>query len=392
MQTFLHGVTLLLAVAGALLVLVLLVRQPCQRLLDLTCHILFVHFERLLHALLVLLLSGVGVGVATSTAVLAAAVVAALRLTAFSLDVHTLFADALALFLLAATACRLSAVGLTCFLFTFATLLFLRLLLRPRVLVDGRQVDFAQHIHLRSQLLLALQGEHTVLPHLTLGRLLLFLLFFGLGRLLFSRSDGGSVDGRRLWFRCNGFLWLGFRLCGLNRLRLRHRFGRLRCFLRLGFLHDGFLAWLHDRSDRSRLFLGLGFRLGLGRFGSRRRGFLLGLLCWCFRLLRCRFLTEAVQVYLAQRLELLLGLTGRLGKFGSCLFGLRLLVFLVLCEELSGHTLHFLVLAELLHKGFVLLIAQLEAQVGPHFSQVASLLKELHCRLESDVQFSDCFI
>ena len=54
-ELLLHSLALLLAVFGALLVLVLLVGEPCERLLNLTCDVLLVHLDGLVVTVLVLL-------------------------------------------------------------------------------------------------------------------------------------------------------------------------------------------------------------------------------------------------------------------------------------------------------------------------------------------------
>ena len=70
----------------------------------------------------------------------------------------------------------------------------------------------------------------------------------------------------------------------------------------------------------------------------------------------------------------------------------RFLLFRLLLEKLCSVLLHLLVILEGTDERMVLLVAQLEVQVALHLAQLRFLLQELHCRLESYVQFSNCFV
>ena len=76
-----------------------------------------------------------------------------------------------------------------------------------------------------------------------------------------------------------------------------------------------------------------------------------------------------------------------IGRFWGAFF---LLGFLL--EELFGLCAHFLILLKGFCQGSILFVAQFEAGFCFDFSQFALLLKELHCRLESDVQLAYGFI
>ncbi len=351
-----HGFALLLTVFGTLLILVLLVGQTGQRLLYLACYCLIVHLQRLLVALLVLL-----IGILAATLLLVVGVVIVLlvlsSLLSGSLNVNALIADTLTLLLL--------AVLLGSLFLTFLAALFLRFLLRASALVQGIKVNLTQDVHLRRSLLLTLQGEY-------FGR---------------SRSSRGCS-------RCFGFFFF----------HLSHLFNYLfRLSLRLGFL---FLRGLGLRFGFGYRFgFGLGFGLWL-RFGFRlslfnhRFHFSLRTHGSCLRLFLCRFLSrfsrflpDTRKVNLAKRLKLLgfgLGLGCRLLHY---LWLRRFLLLLrMFLEQLLRLGAYLLVFLELIAERLILLVVQFETQVGSHLTQVTLLFQELHCRLESYVQFADCFI
>ena len=233
---------------------------------------------------------------------------------------------------------------------------------------------------------------------------------------------GGSI----LLLLCRPFrnlrLWLRRRLLGLHRSRLGLKrlfhFGlRLHLLLTGSRCRRGYRRGLRfglrlrlSRLRCQRLHLGLWlrlFRLGglclrslrFGDFLMFRFHFLHSLFYGsCHRLRRFLFLrssrllhlrlTNIVKVYLAQRR---IALDRRPQQaFTAVIFWLRLRFTLLLFfgEELLGLALHLRILAELLGKRFVLGVVNLEARFSLHFAQFALLLQEIHCRLESYVQFT----
>ena len=269
-----------------------------------------------------------------------------------SLNVNTLITDALTLLLL--------SVLLGSLLLTFLTALFLRFLLRTGALVNGVKVNLTQYIYFGGSLLLTLQCEH-------LGSCRLYRSFF-------YRCCG-------LCLYLNGYLFDSLlRLClRLGFLLLYHGLG-LRC-------HFDFRLRL-----RFRLFLfNHRFHFSLRAHGSSLRLFFHGFLCRLGGL--GRFLTERAEVNLAQRL-ILLGFGFRLRRSLFHLLWLRrfLLLLRMLLEQFLRLGAYLLVLLELLAKRIILLVVQFEAQVGSHLTQVTLFLQELHCRLKSYVQFTNCFI
>ena len=143
LQMLLSGLALLLAVLGSLLVLAL-AGESCQSFLYLTCNVFLVNLERLVVALAVLLL-----GVALVCVAVATAVVVLLNGLVY---VYALLCYART-FLLSV---GMSLHGL---LLALLAALLLGLLLRTGALVERVEVNFSEHVHLRCELLLALQCE-----------------------------------------------------------------------------------------------------------------------------------------------------------------------------------------------------------------------------------------
>ena len=235
-ELLLDGLSLLLAVLGALLVLVL-VGKAGKRLFHLACYSFVVYLERLLVALAVLAILavatvvgiigvvGIGVIVVAVTVLLLVAAVVALSL---GVDVHALLSYALALLLLA-------VLGLCLFL-TLLSLFLLGLLLGSGALVDGVKVYLAQHIDLGGIGVLGFGGE---LEDSGCSRSLLggsLLLGRGLGSLL----GHGGCGGLLFLLLCHG---CSLRLLGLGGL-LGYGLFLLGCFhLGFGFLLFRFLTY-----------------------------------------------------------------------------------------------------------------------------------------------------
>ena len=211
-----------------------------QRLFYLTCHVLFVHLQRLLVALAVLLSALILVFVFLSTGI------AVIEVTALSgsLNVNALVTNSHALLFLLAG----SSMSLGSLLLALLAPLFLRLLLGTSALVDGVKVYLALNLQLRSveHLLLTLGGKDF--------RFLLLRFSGSLNDFLCLGRFYG-LNGR---FRLNGFLFFR-RLNNLFLYRLNSLNG-LRFFsLQFFFLH---LRSLTDGSSLLRLFrLGSSSRL-----------------------------------------------------------------------------------------------------------------------------------
>ena len=106
----------------------------------------------------------------------------------------------------------------------------------------------------------------------------------------------------------------------------------------------------------------------------------------------CRLFGFRVEVYFSKRLILLAYFdVNDLFLFRSMLFAFLLLLLGFLQEQVGSLVVHLLVLAELTLQGFVLLVAEFETQVSTNLAKLRLLLQILHCCLETDVQFSDCF-
>ena len=212
-ELLLGSVALLLAVFGTLLVLGLR-GEACQGLLDLACYGLVIDLQRFVAASAVLLLA-----------------------------LSALLVDAYALLL-----------ALSVFLLALLASLLLALLLRARVLVDGAEVEFAEHVELRlvEQLLLVLCLEGCaalcrggllllvlLLGGLSLGCGLCLLALGGLGGFLLRLHGLGCGLGLLLVFLLSVLLLgrglLGHLLVGsLLRLLLHGRLLGLRFCLVLG--------------------------------------------------------------------------------------------------------------------------------------------------------------
>ena len=113
-------------------------------------------------------------------------------------------------------------------------------------------------------------------------------------------------------------------------------------------------------------------------FRIRHRGFSRG-----------SWFVDAVEIYLAQWLVLLLRGGGKKFVGTVILRSLRTLLLLRFLQlKFFSLRPHLLVLLELTHESLILLIVEFEARLRFHFAQFTSFLKELHCRLESYVQFT----
>ena len=304
-ELLLHSLTLFLTILGTALVVVLLAGQTSQRLLYLTCYILLVHLKRLLAA--VVLLLALLIVIVVAGIVVAAVVSVAVVLLSDGVDVHALLVDALTLLAVSSVGTVLS-LGLT-----LLSALLLRLLTGSCALVDGREVNLTQDVHLGGieNLPLAAQLEHARFLLLLSG--LSVLLSLLRSSLLFGSLLLGVVLTcclcRNVGLRSLGGLGRSGSslLCGLGGFRLLHGFLRLNHLgglSLLGRLHLGSLCLGGHllRSCAHRL-LGNDF-LGLATDGSS-----LGLL-FLNRLRSSRadpdrFLAQVVKVYFAQWLVLL---------------------------------------------------------------------------------------
>ena len=222
---------------------------------------------------------------------------------------------------------------------------------------------------------LQLRGVGELLIYLQLEQFR--LLFFGGSALCWGVLSGRLLSGSSSL----GLLWvvgLGLFRCLLGNSSLNGLL-LLRHLLNAGSSRSGLFRTLFLGLYRCHLF---GLCRGLHLFSLLLRGLLLrGLLAY------------GVEVDLPQRLELLL--VRRLQKtFGTCCLRLLggLLLFRFLLEELVGLRAHLLVLLEGFHECFILSIVEFKGEFRLHLTQFLFLLQELHCRLESDVQFSNCFI
>ena len=303
--------------------------------------------------LVLLFLSGAGLVVGSALHVL-------LRC---GVDVHSHLVDALAFLLLATL--------LHHFLLALLAFLLFCLFLRTCALIERVEVDTSEHIHLRSiqDFLLTLgrkdggSGLGALFSVLFFSILLLlrlslhhfrlclhdilfrFCFFNHVVGIIFFTFFNGCIDGSRFCFCCrsiNGF-----------------------CYFRF-FFFNGF----HLTDGNSLGFLSL--------FRIRRR-----------TVLRGSRSVDAVEIYLAQWLVLLLFSSSE--KFFRTLFlrFLRTLLLLrLLQQKFFGLRSYFLVLLELMHKSLILLVVELKARFRLNFAQFTSLFEELHCRLESDIQFT----
>ena len=260
---------------------------------------------------------------------------------------------------------------LGCLLLAFLATLLLGLLLGARALVDGIKVYLAQHVHLGGQPGLALEREY--LRALFLGLLVGLWRRLGCGGLRCCRLRLGLALGRLrgLWLR----LGLGRRGClrGLG-LGCRGCFGRLR----------------RCRGGLGLPCLGLGCRRLGFRFG-RCRGWLAGLRLACRLRLLCRLLANAVEVYLAQRLEPL-PVAQQVFRLRRLL--VRLLVLGLLCKHLLSLALDVLVALEGAHERMILLVRDfgVDVCVVLYLAQAFLVLKEVDRRLQSYVQFCQYFV
>ena len=355
--------TLFFAELGTLVAL-LLISEACQCFLHLLGYVLFRHFGLHLLSLAVALalllaafLAGCGGGGFLALAFAVAVVAGCGCLVGSGVHVHAFLADALAFLLLAGS---LSVLG-----FTLFAALFLRLLLGTRGGVDAAQVDGSEHLG-RSDFSLRVQFEHAV----ALFAYGLCALFHRGARLALLVLLGGLVR-LRLRLLCGlGWRFLGFRLLGGGG-------GRLFCLLFLsGRLLGGFRLF--------GLLRGWGCLLS-GRFGLGCRFFLGG---------RLRFAAEMVEVNLALGHNLRFHLFGHSGfhhlRLGLLLFRGRTLVLLAVLQQFFGLVAQHLVCAELLFEQFVLLVVNLFA--GHSVDFVAFLTEEIDNRLQTDVEFFNCFV
>ena len=70
----------------------------------------------------------------------------------------------------------------------------------------------------------------------------------------------------------------------------------------------------------------------------------------------------------------------------------RLLLFRLLLEKFSSVILNLFIVFKGSDKSIILPITEFEVQVTLNLSQLLFLLQELHCRLKSYIQFSNCFV
>ena len=342
----LSSLALLLTILRALLVLVLLVCEACKCLLYLACYVLVVHLSGLLLSAAVAVLLLVLVACAGIAATVLLATIASVGLVRRSVDVHAHLVDAFAFLLVAALLLSL--------VLTLLALLLLRLLLRTGALVESREVYLAQHVHLWcvEHLLLALGCEDV----------------------------------------CFCLCCLSLIVCSLHLLRGACSVACSSLYLLLLFLfvlfvltHSVliFVVIVHVSLCACFLWCFVCCRLLTYGISLRLRLFMSLRCCWlCLRWL----LVQTVKVYFAQRLVLLL--SRRLEEWLSLWLLAAFLLFRLLLQELLGLRTNLLVLLEGSSECVVLCVAQLEAWLCLYFSKVTSLLKELHCRLEPDVQLS----
>ncbi len=222
-------------------------------------------------------------------------------------------------------------------------------------MVDGAEVDLAQHVDLRC--IFRLIGQGVDLGRFTLG--LVFGCIFGC---IFGFTLG--LSGRFVFFFLGRLVCCGScGNCGSNRSNGRFGNGLFLFFLYLLLLyfHNGWFRRLaHGSSHGCRFAL-----VGLG------------------------LLPDVVQVNLAQRLKLL-ALFQQFLALGDFLLGLvRLFLLGFLGEDHLGLRLHGLVTAERAHQCLVLLVRDFGVR-GHLFLDLAQfflVFQEINCRLKSYIQF-----
>ena len=161
-HTFLYGITFFLTISSTFLVLRTLTGESGQRFFYLACYLFLVHLQRFLvtsSALSIFLISISAVSIRRPVGI-ATAIVS--NLSRSSIDINPLLVDACALF-----------ASIASFFFTFFATFFLGFLLGSSTLIDGAEVYFTQHIHLRrilqAQLTLGLEDfVSTALRRITL--------------------------------------------------------------------------------------------------------------------------------------------------------------------------------------------------------------------------------
>ena len=152
-ETLQSGISFLLTILGTLLILVF-AGETGQRFLYLTCHIFLVYFERpLVSVVLFVFLRRItaAIGIVSSAGIVVlVTIVVGTWLIGRSVNVYPFLID---------TRPFLAFAALLVLVFAFLSFFFFRLFLRTCVLIESREIYLTQHIHLRSCLLLALQGE-----------------------------------------------------------------------------------------------------------------------------------------------------------------------------------------------------------------------------------------
>ena len=257
------------------------------------------------------------------------------------------------------------------FLLAFLAFLLLSLLLRTCALVERVEIYSSKHIHLGSvqYFLFTLCREYgsrtlCVVLHCLIFRFLFLLwlnilnfrsyIYGSVFRLCFFNHVvgiivfvffSGCISGSRFVLCCrsiNGFDYFSF--CSFNGFHL---------------------------TDGSSLCL-------LCLFSIRHRV-----------ILRSTMFVDAVEIYFAQWLILLLFSSRQ--KFLRAVFFRFLRTFFLLRllqQKLLGLRSDLFVLLELTHESLILLIVELKARFRLHLAQFTSFFKELHCRLESDIQLT----
>ena len=375
-HTLCHGIALLFAVLCTLLVEICFRGQSCQCFLHLACYVFLVHFDGL-ESLLVLFLLATAllihghiaeVLVSTLRATVGRPTILAFLLVGRSLLLTLLFGSSLNIYLSVANAFALAlltglsnilATLLRCFFLTLLAFLFFRFLFWTRALIDAREVYFAQHIHLRSQFSLALQG----IDFRSHRGILYFGRFCGFFR--FCK-----------FHRLYGFWSLFFARCFLNlynRLRLLYNLYYWFLFYRCLFLFNLYLSL----DNRLRLWFRLNYGLRLSFFRLRA--------CRLQRSLGRLRLSQTAKVNLAKRCKLL--------PLSDLFLRLRFhyfrLLFLFLREKGCSLLLHGFVATELSDQSLVLLITNLCVRGGivANFAQTPFAFQEINCRLKSYIQF-----
>ena len=273
---------------------------------------------------------------------------------------------------------------LSCFFFTLFLAFLFCLFLRSRALVDSIQVYLSQDIYLW------LIEDFSLIFGLKWRLILLFYFLLSRFYLLGSRN---YLLRSNLRFCSRRFYLLLFCLW----LRLRNWFYRF--LFHLYFLLNGlFWSFILRLWSYNWRFLYYRFGLSFLHFVNRAYGnslwFSYRSLCLSNRRFVYNFVVSAIQVYLSQRFILLAQTANCIGSFlfagslGLCSF--LLLGFFQ--EKFACIRFHFLVLLESFFQCCILAITEFEVRVVLYFTQILPFFQELHCRLEPDVQFTNCFV